>query len=168
MLTTHTDLTHTDIVRGGALTGDLNTRLFWTRIKQIERIILHTDLTRIFYTRIFWTRIIRIERIILHTDFALFFICTRIARILFAAGRSLGGLEHEIRRRPAERREVITEFNVFLSKTCLAICGWVVRPQAVPPMVCRLVLSRVGTIDQFDFHAFYQILCRNLRYKSWI
>ena len=37
----HTD--RTDFVRGGALTGDLNTRLFWTRIIRIERIILHTE-----------------------------------------------------------------------------------------------------------------------------
>ena len=44
---THTDLTlffythtdRTDFVRGGALTGGLNTRLFWTRIKRIARII---------------------------------------------------------------------------------------------------------------------------------
>ena len=36
----HTDLTdHTDLVRGGALTGGLNTRFFRTRITRMTRIL---------------------------------------------------------------------------------------------------------------------------------
>lgn len=45
-----TDGMLTDLVRGGALTGDLNMRFFWTRIKRIARIIFARGFYSVFYT----------------------------------------------------------------------------------------------------------------------
>lgn len=44
-----TDGMLTDLVRGGALTGGLNTRFFWTRIKRIARIIFARGSYSVFY-----------------------------------------------------------------------------------------------------------------------
>ena len=41
---THTDLTdHTDIVRGGALTGGLNTRFFEHELNELNEYYLHAE-----------------------------------------------------------------------------------------------------------------------------
>ena len=103
-----TDGMLTDLVRGGALTGGLNTRFLNTNNANLTNIFAHGFLSfnrsriSLLYTRFFWTRIARIKRIFLHADlsvsfymhadFTLFFIRTRIslARILFAAGCSRG------------------------------------------------------------------------------
>ena len=65
-----------------------------------------------------------------HTDLTLFFIRTRISLFLYAHGSqgshgycsrrgAHGGtrdlFEHEIRRRPTDRREVISEFNEYFA-----------------------------------------------------
>lgn len=104
-----TDGMLTDLVRGVALTGGLNTRFLNTNNANLTNIFARGFLSfnrsriSLLYTRFFWTRIARIKRIFLHADlsvsfymhadFTLFFIRTRIsriARILFAAGCSRG------------------------------------------------------------------------------
>ena len=64
-------------------------------------------------TRFFWTRIARIKRIIY---------CTRISRITRILVRSvaLTVFEHEIRRRPTDRREVIKRIKriIFARGSC--------------------------------------------------
>ena len=125
-----TDGMLTDLVRGGALTGGLNTRFLNTNNVNLTNIFAHGFLSfnrsriSLLYTRFFWTRIARIKRI--------FFACGSFCVFLYARGfyfdfymhtdltdltlslrrGAHGGtrdfFEHEIRRRPTDRREVIT------------------------------------------------------------
>ena len=97
----HTDLTdHTD---------SFTTRFLNTNRTNYTNILLHTDLTdhtdscsqRCAHG--FWTRLARIKRIIYCTRISRI---SRITRILFRSV-ALTVFEHEIRRRPTDRREVI-------------------------------------------------------------
>lgn len=79
-----TDGMLTDLVRGGALTGDLNMRFLNTNNANLTNIFARGFLSfnrsriSLLYTRFFWTRIARIKRIFCMRIFLCLFICTRI------------------------------------------------------------------------------------------